>query len=378
MGARIGVLLSVAIAATVLLSGASIGSTPPADAVASAGACPEPAPPSSPTPHPTHRPTPDPSFARGVNVSFFDGSPSYPALAKAGVDFVYARATSGLTYHDPTHRRSLLRGLRNGMVVGSFHFFDYRRDGAAQARFFVASVRADGGFDRRLPPVLDLECYPAWGAGDRATTIEGIRDFLEETYRLTGLVPAMYTGRWTWREWLGDPTGFGDARLWIACWVCGPEPRPATGWTDWRVWQLGAWAVPGVPRKIGANVFHGTERELRADVRHGPRLMGGAPVTTDPTVRVDLSGTDGVAWQARVGDGPWSAWAPWAPTVRVELPGRAGTQRISIRLRDAAGTRAPARWLTVVVGQAVQAAQAEVVPAGTFGATSAGSSPRGR
>lgn len=356
---RVPFVVATAVLIVVLgvLPGVSFGpvsaADPAADPAATAASrdCPEPAPPTEPTPRPTHRPTPDPSFARGINVSVYDRSPKLSALDAAGVAFVYARATSGTDYQDPTHLRWIRRGIAHHMAVGSYHFFDYRASGVQQARFFVRTVLAQGGFDRRLPPVLDVECFPPWGAGVRATAAREMRAFLEETFRLTGLAPMIYTGRYAWREWLGNPDGFATQRLWIACWVCGASPALPPGWASWAMWQHGAWHVPGVRRILGANVVPGGADAVAALLRRPARLVQAS--VDVPWATVDLAHSDGVAWQASVDGRPWTAWSPVAAAVQVPLGATLGRHEVRVRRRDAAGTVSPIDTFTVTRVEAV-------------------------
>lgn len=62
-----------------------------------------------------------------------------------GLSFGIAKATEGLTYHDPTFRANYNAMHAEGVHKGAYHFFHPQLDGAAQAHFFLDFVQPSPG-----------------------------------------------------------------------------------------------------------------------------------------------------------------------------------------------------------------------------------------
>jgi lysozyme len=101
----------------------------------------------------------------GPDCSHHQGSVDWPRVRTAGHSFAIIKATDSVAYswtswfmtHAP-------RVEAAGLVLGCYHFLSDQHDGAAQARFYVDTVRKAGGFDGRLA-VLDVETGPGGKPG---------------------------------------------------------------------------------------------------------------------------------------------------------------------------------------------------------------------
>lgn len=71
---------------------------------------------------------------------------SYQAVAPwTGLSFGFAKATEGTTWSDSTFAANWANMAKDGLVVrGAYHFFHPSVDPVAQARYFVAAVKARG------------------------------------------------------------------------------------------------------------------------------------------------------------------------------------------------------------------------------------------
>ena len=224
-------------------------------------------------PVPTAHPTPTPYRPLGVDASRWNGHVSWVKVAATGVRFAYVKASQGRSSVDPRYARNLSRARRHGLSVGSYHFYDYRVGGRAQADHFVEVMARHHGLDDALPPAVDVECLDALGPADQSYVRTQLRAFADRVRELTGRSVMIYTGRWAWREVTGDASTFGDLPLWIACWTCPSGPSMPPGWQDWLFWQTGSDVIPGVGR-MGTSVHAGTDADveaLRASARRRSR-----------------------------------------------------------------------------------------------------------
>ena len=216
---------------------------------------------------------------RGVDVSHWDGAASMASVTRSGAAFVYAKATQGRGIVDGTFAARIHAAAAAGLLSGAYHFFDYRTDGIAQARFFVATVRRHGGFAGHLPPAVDVECLRALGRSSPGYAARQLRAFLVEVYRRTGRMAVIYTSPYMWHQVTGNDGSFGAYPLWVACWYCA-HPTLPRGWTTWTLWQVGKVGIAGV--RVDGDIFRGGRTTLRRSRTTTPRIAGGTRyVTTD-------------------------------------------------------------------------------------------------
>jgi lysozyme len=312
---------------------------------------PPPTPSTEPTPSPIPTPTPTPSPYKppGIDISKWDGSVPFDKVARGGIKFGFSKATQGLTIQDATFAEHNAEGLAAGLAMGAYHFFDYRLDGAAQADFFVDTVLANGGFDGMLPPVIDVECYNAFGVSDPPYATAQIQAFVSQVFLRTGRMPAIYTSGYMWRRVTGSSTAFADYPLWVACWSCF-KPGMFGGWATWTFWQDGPMRIKGVGRRFDGNVFNGLDEGvplLKASTR---LIANGAPYLTTSSVTLDLNGRDGLAYRVSTDGVSWSKLAPYpvGGTVGMEL-GPDGPKTIMVQLQDPYGNLSPASAEAVTV-----------------------------
>ncbi len=196
----------------------------------------------------------------GVDLSHWDDGYTMPAMKAAGQSFVYYKATQGTSLIDRTYAAQTAAARRAGLKVGAYHFFDYRLDGVAQARYFVAAVKARGGFHGRLWPVVDVECLTVLGKPVPARAIVRLRAFITEVRRLTGVKPIIYTSIFEWHTATASSALFGDCALWSAEWATTAPLKFPPGWTTWTFWQYGSLSLAGV--RHDGDVFAGSAATL--------------------------------------------------------------------------------------------------------------------
>jgi lysozyme len=190
----------------------------------------------------------------GVDVSHHRGDIDWAAARSDGISFAYIKATEGGDFVDSRFQANWNRARAAGVAVGAYHFFTFCRDGASQARNFLAAVpRAPDS----LPPALDLEfagnCSraPDWNDLSRE-----LGEFLALVRAADGREPVLYTTREFFDAYLRDaPDQFRSSPLWIRDIFGSPDWLAGRAWTVWQYADRGR--VRGIAGPVDLNVFQG-------------------------------------------------------------------------------------------------------------------------
>lgn len=190
------------------------------------------------------------SDIRGIDVSHNQGRVDWSSVPKHDVDFVYLKATDGITFTDPMYQQNVRQLQALNLVSGAYHFFEPNDDPLAQAQHFLRTVR---GARHRLPPVLDVEIT-------KDITAETIRNralaWLKAVEKELGCQPVIYTYGDFWNDNLGDE--FRGYRLWLADYAAEPKlPRGVDQYYMWQYTQTGR--VRGVNGHVDRSHFPGDQ-----------------------------------------------------------------------------------------------------------------------
>ena len=298
---------------------------------------PTPKPPKSPKPRPT--PWPTPPGIKGVDVSHWNGAPNFQQLRAEGMEFVFSKASQGTTIQDATYLRNTQEARAAGLHAGAYHFFDYRKSGKPQARYFLDTLRATTGLDGLLPLVVDVETLKSLGDPEPAKAKARLHALINELYRQTGRYPMIYTSREMWKRVVGEPDEFGGYRLWVACWKCDKVHLPR-GWNGWHFWQVGQFRFADGARLDG-NTFTSSRDRLRLEVGRPMILDGGAEWANTTAVEADLRGFDGGEVRVALDGGGFGPWAPYQQPFPVQLSGKQGARSVQLQLRSFRNTTSP-------------------------------------
>ena len=224
-------------------------------------------------PTPTLAPIPA-GWIMGVDTSRAQGTIDALALRRAGVSFLFAKATDGINSTDPQWARTVAACRSAGLPVGGYGVLEpYGRERVAlQARHFAATIKAAGPLD--LPPVCDFELAAGQTGIEALASAAEWCDLVEASL---GRRAILYTGP-AFFDLLARYAGpSGDAitarlatrPLWIAHYgrALTRGPNVPRAWSDWSLWQFsgddGA-KIPGTRRAIDVDYFRGTIEELIA------------------------------------------------------------------------------------------------------------------
>jgi lysozyme len=163
----------------------------------------------------------------GIDVSHFQGVVDWPAVAGAGIDFAFIKATEGLGDVDPRFGQNWQESRAAGLLRGAYHFLHPDLDAKQQAAHFlaVASLDADA-----LPPALDVEVTNGVAPAGVSACVE---TWLDTVVAALGCKPVVYTDPWFWRQHVG--ADLATYPLWLACYA--PQAQLPPGWQSWTFWQ---------------------------------------------------------------------------------------------------------------------------------------------
>lgn len=216
---------------------------------------------SQPQPQPKPQQPAPPVFVshwlRGVDVSHWEPEVDWVKAKASGIEFMFAKATEGIYYHDPMFVKHVKAAKAAGVLVGAYHFFHHSN--AARAQFLTYAETVDSlGFKLDLPPVLDWEQQ-----GGPKSQIFTAHEWLTLAEAHYGRKPMIYTGP-SFMAALQVSPDFAAYPLWVAHYQT-KAPRVPAPWKQWTIWQDSeTGTVPGVTSHVDTNWYNGTLDSLRA------------------------------------------------------------------------------------------------------------------
>ena len=197
---------------------------------------------------------------RGVDVSVYQGTIDWQALAEQGISFAFIKATEGSGTEDPNFQRNWEQVRQSGLRAGAYHFFSFDSGGDTQAENFIRTVDA---FEGMLPPVVDVELYgekkirpPA--REDVTEQLTLLLERLEEQYHMRPVIYA--TGSAYDRYLTGD---YEEYDIWIRNVYFTPRLKDGRDWTFWQYTDRARLAgYEGEEPFIDLNVFYGTPEQF--------------------------------------------------------------------------------------------------------------------
>jgi lysozyme len=191
--------------------------------------------------------------AQGLDVSNYQGQFDWSSVP--GLSFGVFRMTQGLGHNvnspDPDAAWNSQQLKEQGLIRGSYHFFDPTLSGEAQAQYFVTE-RAKLGLADTDMLWLDHETT---GPPPEEVSAAAVA-FMTE---LDKLCPDNPRGVYTFISFatVGNCVGLDTWPLWLA-YPASSAPKPPLPWSNWMFWQ---W---GLRNGVDTDAFNGTPAELQA------------------------------------------------------------------------------------------------------------------
>jgi len=254
---------AVALLATVAFVGASLlGSgfflgrlTAPAAIQAAAVATHAPSEATATAPPPLLAPAQHVGKAPGIHVSHYQSRITWPAVAKAGITFAYAKATGGTSFVDPEFHNNW-HGMREAALSrGAYHIFYPEQAPGLQAEHFVATVKSLNADD--LPPAVEILEH---GSVSTDELVERARTWLEKVEQKLAKRPIVFSTADFYAAKLAK--GLHDYPLWIAEYGVEHPANVGQPWTFWQHSDEGH--VAGVDGPVDLALFKGAAGELKS------------------------------------------------------------------------------------------------------------------
>lgn len=217
----------------------------------------------------------------GIDVSYWNAGIDWPKVRAAGQRFVFAKATEGDYYADPTFDDNWRGAKAAGLLRGAYHFFRANVDAKKQANKFIDYVRSMSD-TAELPPVLDLETHDNQSKEKIISRAKTWLDLVEAAFERK---PIIYSGQYFLQDHFSEPGGgppvwAKDYPLWLAqypnVYVPGSQPVLPRGWFTWTFWQYSERGrINGINANVDLNLFNGSLEDLY-------KFAGAAIITEKP------------------------------------------------------------------------------------------------
>jgi lysozyme len=227
----------------------------------------------------------------GIDVSYWNAGIDWPKVRAAGQRFVFAKASEGDSYSDPTFDDNWRGAKSVGLLRGAYHFFHCNMDARKQANRFIDYVKSMSD-DGELPPVLDLETNDGQSKDKIIARVKTWLDIVESAFNRK---PIIYSRAYFLQDYFseiggGPPVWARDYPLWLAqypnVYVEGSQPFLPRGWFQWTFWQYSQTGrVNGINAKVDLDVFNGSLENLYQFA--GVELSSGRPVQKHTVVAGD-------------------------------------------------------------------------------------------
>ncbi len=174
------------------------------------------------------------------------GEVNYP------ISFCFVKSTEGTTIRNAYYAADCRAARRQGIHVGSYHFFSLKSAARDQANAFLRYSSFPKG---DLPPVLDVEPTNAQirAYGGTEKLLAAVRTWLHAVEQRVGVRPILYVNQsFVTRHLAEAPDIKRDYQIWIARYgEYKPDVRLA-------IWQLSPdGRVSGIHGEVDINVFNG-------------------------------------------------------------------------------------------------------------------------
>jgi lysozyme len=191
----------------------------------------------------------------GIDISRYQQSIDWDAVAKQNMQFAYVKATEGGSLADVRFKQNWYTIKQVGMKRGAYHFFRPTVNALAQAKNFLDVAQLEPG---DLPPVLDAE--DADGV-DKALVVTRMQTWLDIVEKRYGTKPVIYTSlKFYYNYIVGN---FESYPLWIAKY--GNVKPQLVNEKQFKFWQYTHKGnLEGIDGNVDMNVFLGSREELDA------------------------------------------------------------------------------------------------------------------
>jgi lysozyme len=188
--------------------------------------------------------------AYGIDVSHHQGKIKWDEVrlwGKSKIEFVYIKATEGATYHDRNYYKNIEGAKKNGLLVGSYHYFRTTSTPEAQFKNFKSQVDRNA---QDLIPMIDLEENNNWDTKTYNKNLQVFLKLVEEYYRRK---PILYSVQGFYNTYLKHKYlkyHWNIARYNIN----PPSLQDKNRWSIWQFTDQGE--ISGIDKRVDLNVLN--------------------------------------------------------------------------------------------------------------------------
>ncbi len=190
----------------------------------------------------------------GIDISKHNGDIDWPEVKNHGIDFVFIKATEGVSYIDPHFETNYKGAKEQSIPVSAYHFYRFNRNGNDQAKIFIKNAHLKS---LDLPPVVDVE---EWGnpIGNNSITdiVKEIKSFIVDVEKISLKPVIIYTNESSYKKFIKN--NFPNNEIWICSFV-KKGPKLDRKWKFWQYSHKGT--ISGINGLVDMNTFNGSRKE---------------------------------------------------------------------------------------------------------------------
>lgn len=189
---------------------------------------------------------------RGLDVSSHNGLMNLDAAAGEGYEFIFIKASEGVTFRDPNFRINYTKADHAGMQIGAYHFFRFDCEGIPQAKNLLDVV---GNRPLPLGVAIDVEEQNNATGIDSLTIAKRLVDMVQ-FLNMNGHRVTLYSNRAGYYDYIHNT--FPGACLWICAFNSDPI------YDEWTFWQYDHHGhVAGIRGDVDLNTFCGSRADWK-------------------------------------------------------------------------------------------------------------------
>lgn len=190
----------------------------------------------------------------GLDLSHHQGTIDWKVLAKQKPDFIYFKATEGVSKIDSRYSSYRKEARVLHIPTGAYHYFSYSSPGYWQAQNFLKTAQLKTG---DLPPVLDIE-WVAIMSNPSLVANEAIA-WLKVVENKLGVRPIIYCNYRFYTDYLR-----GKLKHEYPLWLSNYSRLPEYKCLFWQ--KTNNYSVDGIRGKVDYNIFMGGDKGDLEDI----------------------------------------------------------------------------------------------------------------
>ena len=184
----------------------------------------------------------------GIDVSHYQGNIDWAQVAHTGkVGYVFIKATEGSNLEDDKYEYNISEARKNGLKVGSYHFFRANLSVDDQFANMTSKVKREM---QDIIPIVDVEHTNGVSS---AELVARLKEFLQKVTQYYGRKPILYTFVNFYNQHFAG-AGFNDYPLMIAFYR-GAQPELYDG-RKYMIWQYSSHGdMPGIRGNVDCSMM---------------------------------------------------------------------------------------------------------------------------